>query len=205
MSGGLEATERRLFQTEVNRLIANPVSMLTEADLRLLWQARNQRWDRGQLAAAVFNTRTVNPNQQWQRLTIAFTQSDQTTDMVEHPKHYEDGPFECIELTERYSCCLSNAIRYVYRHKNKWNPIEDLHKANWYVDRAIQRFEQFTPIDGIDATPPLGKQSTFDMLDQLVQLNWADASKFWLGLLEENPAHTKTGLTELIAHETEQH
>ena len=62
------------------------------------------------------------------------------TDNVNHPSHYADnGPFECIELTQRYDFCLGNAIKYARRHNDKGRPVEDLSKARWYVQREIDR------------------------------------------------------------------
>ena len=58
------------------------------------------------------------------------------TDNVNHPQHYENGPFECILLTEQYSFNVGNMIKYVWRHKAKGHPKEDLEKALWYAQRA---------------------------------------------------------------------
>ena len=76
----------------------------------------------------------------------------QTTisDTVNHPKHYaSNGPacpncgsnIECITITERMGFCLGNAVKYIWRHKNKGNALEDLKKARWYLDREIARME----------------------------------------------------------------
>lgn len=56
-------------------------------------------------------------------------------DNVNHPSHYEAGPFECIELTRLYPFAGGNAIKYVFRHRAK-NGVEDLEKALWYLDHA---------------------------------------------------------------------
>lgn len=67
------------------------------------------------------------------------------TDNVNHPHHYADnGPFECIELTEQFMFNPGNAIKYVWRHNDKGKPVEDLSKALWYVNREIIRIEGFT-------------------------------------------------------------
>lgn len=50
-------------------------------------------------------------------------------DNVNHPKHYETGPFECIELTSKCGFCVGNAAKYVWRHNDKQNPTEDLKKV----------------------------------------------------------------------------
>lgn len=62
-------------------------------------------------------------------------------DMVEHPQHYNDHPsgVECIEITEHMNFCLGNAMKYIWRADEKNDPIEDLKKAIWYIEREIKR------------------------------------------------------------------
>ena len=65
-------------------------------------------------------------------------------DLINHPPHYaETHPsIECIEVTEHFNFNLGNAIKYIWRHQSKGNPVEDLRKARWYVDREIQRLSR---------------------------------------------------------------
>lgn len=66
-------------------------------------------------------------------------------DNVNNPKHYADGcSVECIDMMQTaigwdgiIYFCLGNAYKYLWRHKLKNNPEEDLNKAKWYIDRAI--------------------------------------------------------------------
>lgn len=63
---------------------------------------------------------------------------------VNHPKHYNiSGRKECIvEMVEKYGVdavitfCQLNAYKYRYRHELK-NGQEDLEKAKWYEDYAL--------------------------------------------------------------------
>ena len=66
-----------------------------------------------------------------------------TDDPVNHPKHYGSHPsgVECITVTEHMSFNVGNAVKYLWRHGDKGNPIQDLEKARWYVDREIQRLK----------------------------------------------------------------
>ena len=57
-------------------------------------------------------------------------------DNVNHPKHYENGPFECIELTRLLSFDWGNVVKYCYRWQSK-NGIEDLGKALWYANDVV--------------------------------------------------------------------
>lgn len=59
-----------------------------------------------------------------------------------NPPHYQQHPsgIEAIQITEHYNFCLGNAIKYIWRAGLKTeDPIEDLRKARWYLDREIQR------------------------------------------------------------------
>ena len=69
-------------------------------------------------------------------------------DMVTRPKHYTDRKIEVIDVIEDtmtqegYRGYLEGAVlKYVLRFKVKANPLEDLKKARWYLDRLIQNME----------------------------------------------------------------
>ena len=69
-------------------------------------------------------------------------------DLVNHPSHYETGKFECIEVMEEAlgrdvvkGFCIGNAFKYLYRAKRK-NGLEDLKKAQWYLNRVISMEEK---------------------------------------------------------------
>lgn len=63
-----------------------------------------------------------------------------TDDNVNHPKHYTSHPsgVECIQITEHMSFTLGNAMKYIWRADLK-NGVEDLEKAQWYINREIER------------------------------------------------------------------
>lgn len=66
-------------------------------------------------------------------------------DIVNKPKHYTSHPsgIECIEVTEHLNFCVGNAIKYLWRCNDKHdNPLEDLKKAQWYINREIERLSQ---------------------------------------------------------------
>jgi len=69
-------------------------------------------------------------------------------DSVNHPKHYTQGTVETIEymescLTHEEFCggCKMNILKYVSREKHK-NGLEDLRKAQWYLNRLITYLEK---------------------------------------------------------------
>lgn len=63
--------------------------------------------------------------------------------VVDHPKHYKSHPsgIECIEVVRHMNFNLGNAVKYIWRADEKGAPIEDLHKAIWYLRDEIKRRE----------------------------------------------------------------
>jgi hypothetical protein len=60
-----------------------------------------------------------------------------------NPRHYAELKPEPIEVIEAWGLgfCLANVIKYVSRAGRKpgADPIEDLKKAAWYLQREIER------------------------------------------------------------------
>lgn len=67
-----------------------------------------------------------------------------TEEHVNHPKHYNNGKFEVIDVIEDWKLgfCLGNAIKYIGRADHKGNKLEDLKKAQWYLNREIEQLEK---------------------------------------------------------------
>jgi hypothetical protein len=63
---------------------------------------------------------------------------------VNHPSHYTSHPsgVECIQVTEHMNFCIGNAIKYLWRAGLKNDRIEDLQKAQWYINREIERLNE---------------------------------------------------------------
>ena len=63
------------------------------------------------------------------------------TDNVNHPKHYTEHPsgVECIQITEHMGFNLGNALKYIWRCDSKLDAIEDLKKAQWYINRELAK------------------------------------------------------------------
>ena len=71
-------------------------------------------------------------------------------DMVNHPKHYKaKNGMEVIDVIEAFTANLEgyeathtgNIIKYICRWKEK-NGLEDLKKAQWYLNRLIKNIEE---------------------------------------------------------------
>jgi hypothetical protein len=64
------------------------------------------------------------------------------SDPINQPAHYTQHPsgVECIDITEAFNFNLGNTIKYIWRAGLKGpDPVEDLCKAAWYIDREIKR------------------------------------------------------------------
>ena len=65
---------------------------------------------------------------------------------VNHPQHYNYGQYEAIDiigdagLNEGF--CLGNTLKYILRSKHKDNELEDLKKAQWYLNYWINKLEE---------------------------------------------------------------
>ena len=78
----------------------------------------------------------------------------ETQDVVNHPAHYTAYPVEVIELVEHMNFCRGNAVKYIARAglKSPDTELEDLRKAQWYIEREIARLEG--PEDPESPPPP---------------------------------------------------
>lgn len=63
---------------------------------------------------------------------------------INHPSHYNVGKIEVIDAIDDWGLDFNagNVIKYVARHQHKADPLEDLKKARWYLDRLIERKER---------------------------------------------------------------
>ena len=62
---------------------------------------------------------------------------------VNHPPHYNQGKIEVIDAIEDWGLDFNagNVVKYVARHQHKAEPLEDLKKARWYLERIIKGIE----------------------------------------------------------------
>ena len=73
--------------------------------------------------------------------TAATPEAAPTADLVNHPPHYKEGGIETIDFIEAKNLDyhLGNVIKYVSRADHKGNKLQDLQKAQWYLNRAIEK------------------------------------------------------------------
>lgn len=77
---------------------------------------------------------------------VAQEEANEAPDAI-NPPHYQgfSNGAQVIDLTEHLSFSLGNCVKYVCRAgKKTQNPIEDLKKAQWYLDREVARLERLS-------------------------------------------------------------
>ena len=74
-------------------------------------------------------------------IEVKETENKEKPDMVNHPPHYMQCSFECIDVMKAlasseqfFGYCALNALKYLWRFKFK-NEREDVEKAHWYLEK----------------------------------------------------------------------
>lgn len=65
-----------------------------------------------------------------------------------NPSHYRQGAVECIDAIASattnkpgiQAVCVANVLKYLWRYECK-NRIEDVRKAQWYLERLLVELE----------------------------------------------------------------
>jgi hypothetical protein len=82
---------------------------------------------------------------------------------VNHPQHYHPGTYEAIKVIKAWNLgfCLGNVIKYISRagRKTGSSALEDLKKAQWYLNSAIQDMEERDMPDEPQAIEPQAIES----------------------------------------------
>ena len=70
-------------------------------------------------------------------------------DVVNYPSHYihsTSEAYETIKVIEAWGLdkdfCLGNVVKYISRWDKKGDPVENLKKAQWYLNRKIDNLEK---------------------------------------------------------------
>jgi len=80
----------------------------------------------------------------WKTLSLTSSNTPlQKADPVNHPAHYKVGGIETIDFIEakKLGYNLGNVVKYITRSDHKGNRLQDLRKAQWYLEREIWNAE----------------------------------------------------------------
>lgn len=71
-----------------------------------------------------------------------------TSDPVNSPSHYASGDIECIDAIKAsmtreafLGYLKGNIQKYMWRYEKKVNPLEDVKKARWYMNKLVGELE----------------------------------------------------------------
>lgn len=104
-----------------------------------------------------FNDKVAERKKAFKELQEAFNGMEELkpqeepapVDVVNHPPHYKSGGIETIDFIEAKGLGyhLGNVVKYISRAGLKGTDMgmEDLKKARWYLDRAIEKNETARP------------------------------------------------------------
>lgn len=128
----------------------------------------------------------------WQRDGVH--KDKESIDFINHPKHYTEDPsgVECIELTSCLSAPISNSLKYVWRCGLKDDDVQELGKAMFYLDYAIEH--------NIDVGCN-GMNETFEFEQKVKQVlsHWSGWKYIFLNALYWNDKEQmKRALSELL-------
>jgi hypothetical protein len=64
-------------------------------------------------------------------------------DPVNHPVHYTRGKIEVLDfiLDQNFGYLAGQVIKYLSRYRWKGTPLEDLKKAQFYLNQLIEKLE----------------------------------------------------------------
>ena len=72
-------------------------------------------------------------------------QQEMGFDPVNKPAHYNQEGIECIDYIRQVlgldgfiAYCHGNMIKYQHRHRYKQNPVQDMEKAQWYLEKMLE-------------------------------------------------------------------
>lgn len=84
-----------------------------------------QRGGEWKVVAAVTSNKSIKPAE---------------PDMVNHPPHYTTGGIETIDFIEakKLGYNLGNVVKYITRADHKGDRLENLKKAQWYLNRELK-------------------------------------------------------------------
>jgi hypothetical protein len=90
------------------------------------------------------STQPTNEKQSYLDFLAEQVRVSQKIDPIINPSHYKTGKYEVIDVIEDWKLGfrLANVVKYVARAEHKGNPLVDLYKALWYLNREIASRER---------------------------------------------------------------
>jgi hypothetical protein len=140
-------TPSKKSQKLTNYLVENPtakasaVAKLFKVSVASIYQRRNKMKSAATKGAKAIKKRqmpsTLVPN-------AVMSMAVYAEDKVNHPSHYKVGGIETIDFIEakELDYHLGNVVKYISRANHKDDKLENLKKAQWYLNRAVSNLEK---------------------------------------------------------------
>ena len=128
-------------------------------------------------------------------------------DAVNRPSHYAEGrEFETIDVIEDWNLGyhLGNAVKYISRAGRKDDILQDLKKAQWYLNREIENLElERAEVEGtlyelVEEKEEEAREVTYE--DILIDEAWEEAAR--LTSMRNDDAWDVDDSTRLASDET---
>ncbi len=120
-----QTKQARVLELHAKGLKPKEISAKSKCNIGYVYKiiSDNKIKQRDAMADAQYKLRVVKP----------------VADNVNHPSHYKSGGIETIDFIEakKLDYHLGNVVKYITRSDLKGNKLEDLQKAQWYLNRAI--------------------------------------------------------------------
>jgi hypothetical protein len=75
------------------------------------------------------------------------------SDLINHPPYYNRGKIEVIDAIEDWGLGFheANVVKYIARAKHKGSELENLKKAQWYLNRLV--LNRLVPAENVAPKP----------------------------------------------------
>lgn len=121
--------------------VARAVGVGIASVYNVTYQARKEQKERTQSSLNSVPLKRGRPS----KVKTFFATSNKSikADNVNHPPHYKAGGIETIDFIEAKSLNynLGNVVKYITRADHKGNKLEDLQKAQWYLNREVSKLK----------------------------------------------------------------
>jgi hypothetical protein len=136
---GIAKSYAYVLMSKVRKALANEVSQKYEEIRQDLAQGRAKI--RMQSARQFNNLPEGMTAAEAEEIVADVNQAIAQHDAVNHPAHYTAGGIETIDFIEAKGLGyhLGNVVKYITRADHKGDRLENLKKAQWYLNREIEK------------------------------------------------------------------
>jgi hypothetical protein len=144
------AAKIRLYLTKHPKAKASTVATMFKTNVQTVYTTKYEMKKSASLSNLAYEIskgrkqRMASATTKKLQLVHMSTSNQSIHDPVNHPAHYKVGGIETIDFIEAKGLGyhLGNVVKYITRADYKGNKVQDLKKAKWYLERAIEQHER---------------------------------------------------------------